>query len=90
MLGVTADTNIFVPAYQFGGLSRRFVNLAAADEFRLDISDAILNETLAVLRDKFHWTAEVLRILQDDVRGYTPHCAPGGTLDVIKTKASQL
>ena len=88
MLGVTADTNIYVSAYQFGGLPRRFVDLAAAGVFRLDISDAILNETLAVLRDKFQWNAEALRVLQDDIRGYTRHSAPGESLAVIKTDPS--
>ncbi len=88
MLGVTADTNIYVSAYQFGGLPRRFVDLAAAGEFRLDISGAILNETLAVMRNKFQWSAEALRALQEDVRGYTRHNTPGETLNVIKTDPS--
>lgn len=84
MLSVTADTNIYVSAYQFGGLPRRFIDLAAAGEFRLDISEAILSEILAVLRDKFKWSAEALQALQDDLRSYTQRVAPTETLDVIK------
>lgn len=84
MLSVTADTNIYVSAYQFGGLPRRFTDLAAAGEFRLDISEEIVSETVAVLRDKFRWSAEALQALQDDLRSYTQRVVPTETLDVIK------
>jgi predicted nucleic acid-binding protein len=67
VLSVTADTNIYVSAYQFGGLPRRLIDIAGAGEVRLDISEAILNETLRVLRDKFKWSADALQALQDDV-----------------------
>ncbi len=84
MLSVTADTNFYVSAYQFGGLPRRVIDLAAAGEFRLDISEEILSEIVAVLRDKFRWSAEALQALQDDLRSYTQRVAPTETLDVIK------
>jgi hypothetical protein len=40
----------------FGGFPERFLRLAART-LRLDISDAILNELLRVLREKFQWDA---------------------------------
>jgi uncharacterized protein len=82
---VTADTNIYVSGLQFGGVPRRFLDLAAAGDFRLDISDAILNETLGVLREKFQWTPEALREAEQDIRSYTHHVTPTQTLDVIQS-----
>lgn len=52
MASVTADTNIYVSDFQFGGTPRRFLDLAANGAFRLDISDPILTEILRVLRKK--------------------------------------
>jgi putative PIN family toxin of toxin-antitoxin system len=81
--GVTADTNIYVSGFEFGGLPRQFLDLAAEGEFRLDISEAILIETLRVLRDKFQWNVPELREAEQDIRGYTQHVSPTQTLDVI-------
>ncbi len=88
MLSVTADTNIYVSGYHFGGSPRQFLDRAAEGEFRLDISDAILSETLRVLRDKFQWTDGELRELEEDVRSYTRHVKPLVTIDVIKADPS--
>ena len=88
MPGVTADTNIYVSGYEFAGLPRRFLDLAAAGEFRLDISDAILHETLRVLRDKFQWDASELEDVEEDIRSYTRHVTPTQPLDVIKADPS--
>jgi len=85
---VTADTNIYVSGLQFGGLPRRFLDLAAAGEFRLDVSEAILDETLRVLRDKFQWSPDALRQAEDDIRSYTQRIIPTQTLDIIKADPS--
>lgn len=83
MPGVTADTNIYVSGYEFGGLPRQFLDIAAGGGFRLDISEAILSETVRVLRDKFHWSAEELRQLREDILVYTNYVVPLQVLDVI-------
>ena len=85
MPSVTADTNIYVSAYHFGGLARRFIDLAAKGAFRLDISDAILSETVRVLRNKFEWEEDALGALEADIRSYTNHVTPGRAVNVIKT-----
>ena len=84
MPSVTADTNIYVSGLQFGGLPRRFLDLAAAGEFRLDVSEPILDETLRVLRDKLQWSPDALRQAEDDIRSYTQSIIPTQTLDIIK------
>lgn len=88
MLSATADTNIYISAFNFGGLPRRFLELGAAGDFRLDISDAILNETLRVLRDKFQWTVEALRDVEKDLCTYTHHVVPSVALEVIHADPS--
>ncbi len=84
MPSATADTNVYISGLRFGGVPERFLDQAASGDFRLDISDAILNETLGVLRDKFQWNAEALREAEQDIRSYTHHVTPTETLDVIK------
>ena len=56
MLAVTADTNIYVSGLNFRGSPRRLLELAEAGGLRLSISDAIIEETKRVLREKFKWT----------------------------------
>jgi len=84
VLSVTADTNIYISGYNFGGLPRRILDLAAAGDIRLDISAAILDETLGVLRDKFDWSKDALRDIEDDIRSYAQLVTPTESIDVVK------
>ncbi len=88
MIAVTADTNIYVSGFEFGGLPRYFIDLAAAGEFRLDISEAILGEILSVLRVKFQWNVDKLLAVEEDIRSYANVVRPTQTLDVIKSDPS--
>ena len=47
MIGVTLDTNIYVSALEFGGINSRLLGMARTGAFRIDVSDAILNELVA-------------------------------------------
>ncbi len=54
MLGVTADTNIYISALVFGGMPEQFLQLARTKRIQLLTSDALLAEVRAVLRrEKF-------------------------------------
>ncbi len=55
MQGVTLDTDVYVSALEFGGIGTRLIGLARAGLIRMDVSDAILDELIPVLRDDFHW-----------------------------------
>jgi predicted nucleic acid-binding protein len=57
---VTADTNIYISGFEFGGLPEQFLQLARDGAFRLDISESIKREVLRVLRDKFEYPAQAL------------------------------
>jgi predicted nucleic acid-binding protein len=56
-LSVTLDTNIYVSALEFGGLGARILGMARAGMLQIDISDAVLDELVTVLRDDFAWDA---------------------------------
>lgn len=64
MKRVVAD----ISALQFGGKPRQLLDLATDGQIDLAISEAIIAETLRVLRDKFHrapeWVAEADRQLR--------------------------
>jgi putative PIN family toxin of toxin-antitoxin system len=57
---VVADTNVLVSALQFGGKPKYLLELALDGQLDLALSEAILEETLRVLCDKFRRTAEDL------------------------------
>jgi putative PIN family toxin of toxin-antitoxin system len=61
VIRVTADTNIYISALNFGGVPRQFLAAARRKRFQLDISPPILGELQRVLRDKFSWTDEMLQ-----------------------------
>jgi putative PIN family toxin of toxin-antitoxin system len=86
--GVTADTNIYISGLEFGGLPRHFLDLARAGAFRLDISGAILNEILRVLRVKFSYSPDALQSAEEKIRNMTQYVNPLHTVDVIKSDPS--
>ncbi len=68
MKRVVADTNVLVSALQFGGKPKQLLDLAIDGQVDLAVSEAIIAETLRVLRDKFdrapEWVAETERQLR--------------------------
>ena len=65
---VAADTNVLVSAIQFGGKPKQLLDLAVDGHVDLAISEAILEETLRVLKDKFQRTPEELRETDKQLR----------------------
>ena len=68
MKRVVGDTNVFVSALQFGGKPKQLLDVAIDGQVDLAVSEAIIAETLRVLRDKFErapeWLAETDRQLR--------------------------
>jgi len=86
--GVTADTNIYISGIQYAGLPRRFLDLARMGAFRLDISPAIMQEVLRVLRRKFEYSSTLLLEVERKIGSITRLVIPVQTLDVITTDPS--
>ncbi len=64
MLRVVADTNIYVSAFNFGGVPEILLRLARRKVFLLYLSDAIAAEIEDVLAEKFGYSAAALAIIR--------------------------
>jgi len=80
---VVADTNVLVSAIQFGGKPKQLLDLAADGHIDLAISEAILEETLGVLRDKFHHTSAQLRETDRQLRVIARTVAPTESINAV-------
>jgi uncharacterized protein len=85
---VTADTNLYVSALQFGGKPQTLLDMAQDGQIELALSDEILGETLRILRDKFQRSPEYLADVEARLRVVTVHVAPRERLDVVKSDAT--
>jgi predicted nucleic acid-binding protein len=83
VFGVTADTNIFISALVFGGVPQRFLEAARRGQFRLDLSPAILAETLRVLAEKFGWSQPMLDMAERRLSEIVAIVHPTITIDAV-------
>ena len=74
-MSVTLDTNIYVSALEFGGLGARILGMARAGMLQIDISDAILDELVTVLRDDFAWDGYRLHFAKEQLARITNRVA---------------
>lgn len=84
MLRVTLDTNIYVSALEFGGVGARLLGMARAGTVGIDVSDAILDELVTVLRDDFAWEAYRLHFAREQLAKLGNLVTPKKTIDAIK------
>jgi putative PIN family toxin of toxin-antitoxin system len=80
---VTADSNIFISAFNFGGNPERPIDMARHGQIDLVVSGPIVNEIARILADKFHWTPEDVADARR-ISGFTKLVSPTETLDVVK------
>ena len=81
---VTPDSNILISALVFGGNPLHLMEMAFSGEVSLFISDAILQETLRVLRDKFGFSEERLALAERYIGACTTRVTASGAIDVVK------
>lgn len=84
MKRVVADTNVLVSALQFGGKPKQLLDLATDAQVDLAISEAIIAETLRVLRDKFRRGPEWLTEADRQLRVIARFVQPTESIDVIE------
>lgn len=80
---VTADTNIYISALNFGGMPERVLTLARNGLLELAISDAILSEIARVLTVKFRWASGPVRDALLEIAAYTKRIKPTKRVDVV-------
>jgi len=83
VLSVTADSNIYISALNFGGPPDRILELARAGRIRLAISDAIRDEIAGVLRKKFGWQEEAIRVALARIADFAEPVSPTHTVRAI-------
>jgi uncharacterized protein len=81
---ITADSNVWISAVEFGGKPLQLINLARSGEIEIAISEPILDEFTRILRDKFHWEESRLTALRQQVRSFTKMFEPTMKLSVVK------
>jgi len=67
---ITADSNIYISALNFGGKPLQILELARAGEIELAISNGIITETSRVLHRKFDWKPEDITDAFDQILRY--------------------
>jgi putative PIN family toxin of toxin-antitoxin system len=80
---VTADTNVYISALQFGGTPLRFLELARAGVFRLAVSPPILVEVRRVLSEKFAWPERDITTALSDLDECATMVHPTQSLAVV-------
>ena len=83
MVSVTADSNIYISALNFRGNPDKLLDLARAGQIELHITDDILGEVLRVLKDKFRWSGEALRLAKDRIGDFTRTIQPGQAVQIV-------
>jgi putative PIN family toxin of toxin-antitoxin system len=78
----TLDSNIYVSALEFMGIGQRFIGMARAGLLRIDTSDAILDETFGVLRDRFGWDGYRLRFGRQELARLANVVSPREVINV--------
>ena len=84
MRAVTPDTNLYVSALIWGGKLQALLEMALARKVRLFISDAIMDEMMEVLAEKFNHSPKRLALEKEYVQRCTVRCVPKIKLSVVK------
>ncbi|MGH9599376.1 MAG: putative toxin-antitoxin system toxin component, PIN family [Terracidiphilus sp.] len=84
MLRITADSNIYISALNFGGMPDKLLDLARSGVIQVAISEAILSEISRVLRDKFKWAEDAIALALEQISGFTERVNPEHTINLIK------
>jgi uncharacterized protein len=85
VIGVTADSNIYISGLVFAGPPLQFLDAARAGRFELSLSDPLLAEILRVLQDKFLWPQARLDALPLRLEKFTRRVQPAITLDMVQS-----
>ncbi len=84
VLKVTADSNIYISALNFGGFPDKLLDLARSGEIQLAVSEAILAEVSRVLLDKFEWSENSIVQARAQISDFTERVNPEHRIDVVQ------
>jgi len=81
---VTPDANLYISALIWDGKPEQLLEMALARKVRLFISDAIMDEVMEVLEEKFNHSPKRLTLEKEYLSKCTVRCVPKIKLDVVK------
>ncbi len=85
MLKVTADTNIYISALNFGGKPLQLLEAARSGQIELAISNAIITEMSRILHHKFYWKREDIADAVEQILEFAKYVHPDERIDVVTT-----
>jgi len=83
VVSINLDTNIYVSGLEFNGIGSRLLGMARYGQVCLDISAAILDELMTVLRDDFAWDGYRMHDMREKLVGMSNFVVPAETLNVV-------
>ena len=84
MIPVTVDTSVYIGTLNSRGGGSRLLDLARSGRIRIDTSEAIVSETVRVLRETFGWDGHRVRQFPETLSRLANQVRPRHALDVIK------
>ena len=84
MIRFTADTNIYISSFNFGGVPKAVLILARKGEAVLSVSEFILQEITRTLRDKFAWSEFAIYETEADILSYAKLVTPSVHIEAVK------
>lgn len=83
MLRLVCDTNIYISAYQFGGVAREVLRFILNNDCAVFVSPAILKEIERTLDQKFNWPEAKIVALIENITSFTELVRPTKKLRVV-------
>jgi predicted nucleic acid-binding protein len=80
---VVPASNVWISAFNFGGVPRRVIEMGVNAEIQLAISDDILFEVRRVQEEKFKWSQKRLQDWQNDILTFTERWRLGSALMLL-------
>jgi putative PIN family toxin of toxin-antitoxin system len=84
MLKVVLDTNIYISAFNFGGIPLEILTLGIRKEVAIFVSPLILEEIEGVLRNKFKWQLKRIQEAITAIQQYAQLVHPKERINLIK------
>jgi putative PIN family toxin of toxin-antitoxin system len=84
LISATLDTNIHIRAFNFGGPAALLFGYPRSGKLRIDISEAILQETADVLREKFERDPYMIHDVRQKLEALCKRVFPTQVVDVVR------
>ncbi|MEO7273201.1 MAG: putative toxin-antitoxin system toxin component, PIN family [Vicinamibacterales bacterium] len=80
---VTADSNVIISAFNWGGKPARLVDMARHGRIELAVSEPIVNEIARILEGKLKWSSEDVADARRRIARFTTLVSPTEAVDAI-------